>query len=79
MLTGRMLAVAAVAVFGLVVINESRGRWGIGPVMSFATNDNVSDAFAAGPAIGGVWQYSKKLNLGLYPYPATHAPRRRGA
>jgi len=79
MLTGRMLAVAAVAVFGLVVINESRGRWGIGPVMSFATNDNASDAFAAGPAIGGVWQYSKKLNLGLYPYPATHAPRRRGA
>ena len=57
---------SAVAVFDLVVINESWGRWGIGPVMSFATNDNAPDSFSAGPAIGGVWQYSKKLNLGLF-------------
>jgi hypothetical protein len=57
---------SAVAVFDLVVISESWGRWGIGPVMSFATNDNAPDSFSAGPAIGGVWQYSKKLNLGLF-------------
>jgi hypothetical protein len=56
----------AVTVFDLVVINESWGRWGVGPVMTFATDDNAPDDFLAGPAIGGVWQYSKKLNLGLF-------------
>ena len=56
----------AVTVFDLVVINESWGRWGIGPVMSFATDDNAPDDFVFGPAAGGVWQYSKTLNLGLF-------------
>jgi hypothetical protein len=56
----------AVTIFDLVVINESWGRWGVGPVMSFATDDDAVDDFVFGPAIGGVWQYSKALNLGLF-------------
>jgi hypothetical protein len=55
-----------VTVFNLSVINESWGRWGIGPVMTFATDDEAPDDFVLGPAIGGVWQYSKTLNLGLF-------------
>jgi hypothetical protein len=34
--------------------------------MTFATDDEAPDDFVLGPAIGGVWQYSKKLNLGLF-------------
>lgn len=55
-----------VSVFDLVVVNESWGRWGIGPLMSLATADDAADDITLGPAIGGVYQYSKKLNFGLF-------------
>jgi hypothetical protein len=55
-----------VTLFDLIVFNENWGRWGVGPVMIFATDDNAPDEFVFGPAIGGVWQYSKTLNLGLF-------------
>lgn len=55
-----------VSVFDLVVFNESWGRWGLGPVVSIDTAGSAPDRFVAGPAIGGVWQVNKKLNLGLF-------------
>jgi hypothetical protein len=55
-----------VSLFDLIVINENWGRWGVGPVMTFASDDNAPDDFVIGPAIGGVWRYSKTLNLGLF-------------
>jgi hypothetical protein len=55
-----------VSVFDLVVFNESWGRWGVGAVASLATSDDAPDDIAVGPAIGAVYQYSKRLNLGLF-------------
>ena len=55
-----------ISLFDLVIFNESRGRWGIGPVMSFDTTGDAPDAFVIGPAVGGVWQVSKKLSAGLF-------------
>lgn len=55
-----------VSVFDLMVFNESWGRWGIGPVMSFDTTGDLPDDFVIGPAVGGVWQVTKKLNVGLF-------------
>jgi hypothetical protein len=48
------------------VFNQSWGRWGFGPVMSFGTSDAARDDFAIGPALGGVWQVDKRLSLGLF-------------
>jgi hypothetical protein len=55
-----------VSLFDLLVFNAPWGRWGVGPVMTFVSADAAPDDFAIGPAIGGVWQYSKRLNLGLF-------------
>jgi hypothetical protein len=55
-----------ISVFDLVVFNESWGRWGVGPVMSFDTTGDAPDEFVIGPAIGGVWQVNKRLNVGLF-------------
>lgn len=55
-----------VSVFDLVVFNKPWGRWGVGAVATLAGSDNAPDRFAIGPAIGGVYQYSKRLNLGLF-------------
>ncbi len=55
-----------ITLFDLIVVNESWGRWGVGPVMTFASNDDAPDDFVIGPALGGVWQYSKVLNVGLF-------------
>lgn len=55
-----------VSIFDLLVIPASWGRWGVGPVVTLATADNAPDDIVAGPAIGGVYQYSKKLNFGLF-------------
>ncbi|MSR47422.1 MAG: hypothetical protein EXS13_10220 [Planctomycetes bacterium] len=55
-----------VSIFDLVVIHEDWGRWGIGPVMTFASDVNAPDQFVAGPAIGGVYQVDKELNVGLF-------------
>ena len=53
-------------IFDLVVIHEDWGRWGIGPVMTFAGDDTASDQFVIGPAIGGVYAVSKTLKAGLF-------------
>jgi hypothetical protein len=55
-----------VTIFDLVVFDRSWGRWGLGAVATLAGSDAAADDFALGPAIGGVYQYSKKLNLGLF-------------
>jgi hypothetical protein len=55
-----------VSIFDLVVIKEDWGRWGLGPVMTFAGDVNAPDAFVAGPAIGGVYQVDKELSVGLF-------------
>jgi hypothetical protein len=55
-----------VTLFNLSVVNQSWGRWGFGPVMTFGTSDAAPDDFAIGPAVGGVWQVDKRLNLGLF-------------
>jgi hypothetical protein len=55
-----------VTLFDLVVFNQGWGRWGVGLVATMSTSDTAPDDFALGPAIGGVWQYSKRLNLGLF-------------
>jgi len=57
----------SVTLFDLIVIPQSWGRFGFGPVMSFA--ESASDApskFAIGPAVGGVVQVSERLNVGLF-------------
>lgn len=52
-----------VAIFNLVVINESWGRWAFGPVVDFISErPSGGDSFTAGPAIGAVltegkWTY----------------------
>jgi len=55
-----------ISLFDLVVLNEKWGRWGVGPVMSFDTTGDLPDSFVFGPAVGGVWQVNKKLNVGLF-------------
>lgn len=55
-----------VSLFDLVVFGESWGRWGVGAVATFSSDDDAADHFVFGPAVGGVWQYSTKLNLGLF-------------
>jgi hypothetical protein len=55
-----------ITLFDLVIFNEKWGRWGIGPVMTFDTTGDAPDRFVIGPAIGGVWKVSKKLNVGLF-------------
>ena len=55
-----------ISVFDLVVFNQSWGRWGFGPVMSFDTSGEAPDEFALGPAAGTVWRAGKKLNLGVF-------------
>jgi hypothetical protein len=55
-----------ITLFDLVVFNEKWGRWGVGPVMSFDTTGDAPDEFVIGPAVGGVWQVNKKLNVGLF-------------
>ncbi len=55
-----------ISIFNLTVVNQSWGRWGLGPVMTFATGDDPPDRFAIGPALGFVYQVDKRLNVGLF-------------
>lgn len=55
-----------ITIFDLMVFNESWGRWGFGPVVSFDTTGDAPDQFVIGPAVGGVWQVNKKFNVGLF-------------
>ncbi len=55
-----------ISIFDLMVFNEEWGRWGVGPVMSLDTTGDAPDQFVIGPAVGGVWQINKKLNVGLF-------------
>lgn len=57
----------SVSIFDLIVLPQSWGRIGVGPVMSFA--ESASDApakFSIGPAVGAVVQMSKRLNVGAF-------------
>lgn len=55
-----------ISLFNLFVLNQSWGRWGLGPVMSIDTTDDLPDEFAIGPAVGFVWQVNKKFSCGLF-------------
>jgi hypothetical protein len=55
-----------VSIFDLAVVPQSWGRWGLGPVMTFSTDPEAADAFVIGPALGGVYQASQTLNVGLF-------------
>ncbi|MBI5364758.1 MAG: hypothetical protein HZA53_16400 [Planctomycetes bacterium] len=55
-----------VSIFDLVVNQEDWGRWGLGPVMTLAGNDDAPDSFVIGPAVGGVYQASKTFSVGLF-------------
>jgi hypothetical protein len=57
----------SVTIFDLVVLPQTWGRLGIGPVMSLS--ESASDAeskFAIGPALGATLPISKKLNVGAF-------------
>lgn len=56
----------SITVFDLFMFNESWGRWGIGPLLSFDTTGDLPDEFSFGPAIGGVANVNKKLKVGLF-------------
>lgn len=56
----------AISLFNLAVFNQDWGRWGFGPVMSFDTTGDAPDEFVIGPAIGGVYNISKRLKVGLF-------------
>jgi hypothetical protein len=55
-----------IGIFNIVVTGESWGRWGAGLVASLFSNDAAPDDFAIGPAIGAVYNVSKKLNVGAF-------------
>lgn len=55
-----------VTLFNLTIFNEKWGRWGVGPVMTFVSDDNAPDKFVIGPAEGFVYQVNKRLNIGLF-------------
>jgi len=55
-----------IGIFNIVVTEEPWGRWGAGLVASLFANDAAPDDFAIGPAIGAVYNVSKKLNVGVF-------------
>jgi hypothetical protein len=55
-----------IGIFNIVVTEESWGRWGAGLVATLFSNDAAPDDFAIGPAIGAVYNVSKKLNVGAF-------------
>jgi hypothetical protein len=57
---------SSVTVFDLMVKQREWGRFGVGAVATLAREGAAPDEFAIGPAIGGVWNYSPKINLGLF-------------
>ncbi len=57
----------SVSIFDLIVLPQSWGRFGFGPVMGLT--ESTSDApakFTIGPAVGAVIPLSKKLNIGAF-------------
>lgn len=66
-LSGRgQKGVGDISLFDLVVFGEQWGRWGLGAVATLASDDDAADRFVFGPAIGSVWQYSKKISFGIF-------------
>jgi len=56
-----------VSIFDLVVLPQSWGRLGFGPVMTLSESaSDASSKFSIGPAVGGMHPVSKKLNVGLF-------------
>ncbi len=57
----------SVSLFDLVVFPRSWGRFGVGPVMSFAeSSSDAPSKFAMGPAVGAVAKVTKMLNAGAF-------------
>ena len=57
----------SVTIFDLVILPQSWGRLGIGPVMSLAESASSAESkFSIGPAVGGTLPLSKKLNVGAF-------------
>jgi hypothetical protein len=55
-----------VTVFDVVTFDRSWGRFAVGAVASFASDDNAPDRFSIGPAVGAVKPVNKKLNVGVF-------------
>lgn len=56
-----------VTIFDLVLVEESWGRWGVGPVVQLAEGASDRDAqFGIGPAVGGVYGVNPDLSVGLF-------------
>lgn len=56
----------SVSVFNLTVGQRKWGRFGVGAVATLSREGTAADEFAIGPAFGGVWNISPKLNVGLF-------------
>ena len=56
----------AVSLFDLVILEKSWGRLGVGGVATFSQEGSAPDDFVIGPALGAVWDYSKKVKVGLF-------------
>jgi hypothetical protein len=57
---------STISVFDLIVQEKSWGRLGYGAVATLAHDGDAPDDFAIGPAVGGVWNLSGKLNVGVF-------------
>lgn len=56
-----------VTIFDLVLVEESWGRWGVGPVVQLSEGASDRDAqFGIGPAVGGVYGLNPDLAVGLF-------------
>ena len=56
-----------VSIFNLTVFGEEWGRWGVGAVANLAEGITDRDAqFAFGPAVGGVYNWSPTVQLGVF-------------
>jgi hypothetical protein len=56
-----------VSIFDLVVLPQTWGRLGVGPVMSLKQSDgDAASKFAIGPAVGATIPTSKRLMVGLF-------------
>ncbi len=58
--------VGTVSIFDVMLYDRSWGRFAIGGVAALSQEGAADDTFAIGPAAGVVYQYSKKLNVGVF-------------
>jgi hypothetical protein len=55
-----------VSIFDVMLYDRPWGRFALGGVAALSREGAAPDELAIGPAAGLVWQYSKKLNLGVF-------------